>query len=295
MFLFWILLPMKVSASVYVIHNIDESSVRVLTFQLSKLLSPVTQPQPIRSQYFQRNEPNFNHDDVIVTIGVDSFKEVCASISKGIVIASFIGEEEYLNIQSECDVPTSAVFSGAPLDKRLTLLAAVWPDRKPLALLYSDNVTVDETKFSSIADEYGFEFQFLKTKTDRLSVLRSVNYVLEESELIFALVDTKLYENGIVQDVLKLLHHKRKLMTGPYATIVRAGALFAIDTDSSEKLNALVNRIDTWRFTGYLLEASYPDSFRVIFNPYLIRAHNIVLPSASYLRDEYGLCSENAC
>ncbi len=295
MLLLWIFASAKVCASIYVVHDTEESSVRSLTFQLSKLLLPSTQPTPIRSLYFARNEPNLNADDVVITVGIESFQQVCDVMSKGTLIAVFVGQEEYLKSHTECLVPTSAVFSGAPLEKRLTLLAAVWPDRKPLALIASDNLLIDQARFSAIAKEYGFTFQFLKTNVDKLSVLKSVNYALEESELIFSLVDSKLYKNDMVKDILKLLHHKQKLMVGSSSAFARAGSLFAIDTSGQAKLTALVELVNTWRSSGKLLNASYPSPFRVTFNPYLIRAHSIVLPSASYLKDQYDLCSDNVC
>jgi hypothetical protein len=284
-----------VPASIYIIHDAEESSVRALAFQLSERLSSVSQPTPIRSAFFHRNITSIKSNDIMVAIGVESFHQVCSTAKNGVVIAIFIGQEEYSKIQQTCLIPSSGVFSGAPLDRRLAILEAVWLDRKPLAVLYSDDLLIDKGAMKNTAAEYGFELQFLKTNTDRLSVLKSVNFVLEESEVILSLVDTKLYQNGIAQDILKLLFHKQQIMIGSSLAFVRAGSLFAIHSDSGSKLVALVDRIQAWNDGGVLIEAGYPDVLRVSFNPYLIRSHGVVLPSASYLKDKYGLCSETQC
>jgi putative tryptophan/tyrosine transport system substrate-binding protein len=292
---FMLLASVNVSAAIYVVHDIEESSVRSLTFQLSKLLPTKTQLIPVRRTLFLQNVSVMKSDDVLVTVGAESFRQVCSAVSEGAVMAVFIGKEEYLRVRPKCSVPNSAVFSGAPLAKRLALLEAVWFDRKPLAVLYSDNLLVDEQEMINQATQYGFEFQFIKTEIDRLSVLKSVNFVLEDSMVIFSLVDTELYKNGIAQDMLKLLFHKQRVMIGPSFAFVRAGSLFAIYSDTEAKLDILADRIGLWQTKGVLLDAAYPDKLRVSFNPYLIKSHGVVLPSPSYLKDKYGLCSETSC
>lgn len=286
---------MKVSAAVYVVHNTEESSVRSLTFQLSQLLSTSTSVIPVHQSVFVQNISVLQHQDMIVAIGDESFRQACTVALKGAVIGIFIGKEEYLNIQPQCSIPSSAIFSGAPLEKRLSLLQAVWFDPKPLAVLHSNNLLIDQQKMQEQAGLYGFTFRFLKTEVDRLSVLKAVNYIFEDSTMMFSLVDSKLYEKGIAQDILKLLFHKQKVMIGPSYGFVRAGSLFAIYSDTEAKLDALAARINSWQQEGTLLSAAFPDQLRVSFNPYLIKSRGIVLPSAAYLKDQYGLCSETSC
>lgn len=291
--IFLLLASINVSAAVYVVHDIEESSVRSFTFQLSKYLPANTRLVPVRRSLFLQNLSALKSDDVMVTIGSDSLRQVCTAVSEGAVMAVFIGKEEYFKIQPQCSIPNSAVFSGAPLNKRLALLEAVWFDRKPLAVLYSDNLLVDEQEMARQAAQYGFEFQFLKTEVDRLAVLKSVNFVLEDSIIIFSLVDTELYKNGIAQDVLKLLFHKQRVMVGPSFAFVRSGSLFSIYSDTEAKLDLLAERILKWQKKGVLLDPEYPAKLRVSFNPYLIKSNGVVLPSPSYLKDKYGLCSDS--
>ncbi|WOD07952.1 hypothetical protein [Marinomonas sp. GJ51-6] len=84
-------------------------------------------------------------------------------------------------------------------------------------------------------------------------------------------------------------------MIGSSFAFVRAGSLFAIHSDSRSKLTALAERILAWDDNKFLMDADYPDTLRVTFNPYLIRSHGVVLPSASYLKDKYGLCADTQC
>ncbi|WP_262368526.1 hypothetical protein [Marinomonas sp. IMCC 4694] len=290
-----LLASFNVSSAIYVVHDDEESAVRSLTFQLSKLLPTDVPIIPIRRLLLMQNVSQLEKNDLVVTVGADSFRQLCSIPLKSAMVAVFIGQEEYLNIQPRCSVPSSAVFSGAPLEKRLTLLNAIWFDRKPLSVIYSDSLFIDEVRMQRQAAQYGFEFQFLKTATDRLSVLRSINFVLEDSTIIFSLVDTELYKNGNAQDILRLLFHKRQIIIGPSLAFVQAGSLFAVYSDTSTKLSALAGHIMLWNKEKRLPAPSYPDLLRVSFNPYLIKFHGVVLPSPAFLKEKYGLCSEKMC
>lgn len=285
----------NVTSAIYIVHDAEESSARSLTFRLSKILSTDTPIIPIRRVLFMQNMSQLEANDLVVSIGAESFRQLCSKPLKNTIIAIFIGQEEYLTTQSQCSVASSAVFSGAPLEKRLMLLKSIWFDRKPLSVIYSNSLLIDESVMQTQAAEYGFEFQFFKTATDRLSVLKSVNFVLEDSTIIFSLVDTDLYKNGNAQDILRLLFHQRQIIIGSSLALVQAGALFAIYSDTGSKLNALVERIVMWEKDKVLPNASYPDTLRVSFNPYLVKFHGIVLPSSTYLKEKYSLCAEKQC
>lgn len=299
--IFWITLLLlfsftKVSAAVYVVHDMEERVARSFVFELDRRLLLDVPLVPVRSHAFLKNSAQkLKENDLIVTVGAKSAQQVCSSLSKGVVVAVFIGKEEFQKAQSDCSVPSSAVFSGAPLDTRFALLKAIWFDRKPLAVLHSNHLLIDQESMSRQAKEYGFELNFHQTELDRLSVLKSVNFVLEESAMIFSLVDSELYQNTLAQDILKLLFYKRQVMVGPFLPFVKAGALLAIDSDTEVKLQVLTNHITVWHSSRVLLPAQYPDKLRVSFNPHLIKAYGIVPPSAAFLRDEYGLCSDTQC
>ncbi|AEF54109.1 hypothetical protein [Marinomonas posidonica] len=285
----------QASASIYVLHDTEESSVRSLTFQLSKRLEISDSLIPIRPPHFLNNISRMDDQDMVIAVGRDSFQQACLSMSRGAVFALFIGEEEYQAIRASCSVPTSGVFSGAPIEKRLALLKAIWLNPKPLAVLYSDAINLDQASMVSTAAKFGFDFVFWQTPTDRISVLRSLTLLMDESDLIFSIVDSQLYQQGNAQDMLKLLFHQQKVMVGSSFAFVRAGALFAIHSDAKNKLALLSLMIQNWCTKGRMVEAAYPESLRVSFNPYLVKAHGIVLPSKLYLKDQFGLCSDSNC
>lgn len=296
--LFLILALMLVSvcvpASVYVVHDTEESLVRSFVFQLSERLPDAVEITPVHYTFFGDSLSDLR-DNILITVGLDSFRKVCLSASEGVVMATFIGKEEYQALQLGCSLPTTAIFSGAPLAKRFNLLKDIWGDKKPFTVLHTDNLKIDQWLMMDEAAQYGFELQFLETKTDRMSLLGAVNFALENSEAIFSLVDCKLYGQDVVQEVLRLLFRKQKVIIGHSIAFVRAGSLLAIYSSREAKLNTLTEYIEVWLNDGTLKEAAYPDRLSVRFNPYLIKLHSIVLPSASYLKDQYDLCSDKQC
>ncbi|MGR0277594.1 hypothetical protein ACUM5Y_00935 [Marinomonas dokdonensis] len=282
-------------ADIYVIHNTEESTIRSLTYRLSNML-PVKAPVvPVRLPIFLANTDYFKEDDVFITVDVDSFQQVCELPLPNPLFASFIGKEEYEHVKDHCTKETSAVFSGAPLERRLALLQRIWLDNKPISVMYSDYLKVDEVAMSRLGAEYGFEFQFQRTHTDKVSVLRTVNHLGENSKVIFSLVDSNLYREDVAKDVIKLLFDIHHVMIGPSYPFVRAGALFAVYSRTDEKLKRLVRMLIAWQTGKVMLPANYPSELRVSFNPYLIKAYGMVLPTPASIKLNFDLCSESYC
>ncbi|MCV2403321.1 hypothetical protein OFY17_10555 [Marinomonas sp. C2222] len=290
--LFW---SVSASSSVYVVHDIEEGSARSLVFQLSELLPSKTQLIPIRNIFLKPNLDHVKHDDMIVAIGVDSFSEICEYATQGNVIAAFIGKEEYLKVKQTCSIPSSAIFSGAPLEIRLSLLQSIWFDKKPMAVLYSDNLFINKEEMLQYAYNYGFRFRFYKVESDRLSATKVVREAIAESDLIISLMDSQLYNNRTSQKIRKILFQNNKVIIGASFPTTHSGALFAIFSNSDAKLNTLASYVESWVEGSNLLPPSYPNELRVNFNSFLVRAHGLVLPSSAYLKSAFGLCSEAHC
>lgn len=277
------------------IHNAEESSIRSLTFRLSNML-PVKAPVvPVRMPIFLQNTDYFKPDDIFISVGYEAFAQTCALPLSNTLIAAFIGKEEYENVTQSCSKHTSAVFSGAPLDRRLALMQRLWLDNKPISVMYSEYVKIDQQAMQAAAAEYDFVFQFQQTPTDKVSVLRTVNQLGENSKVIFSLIDSNLYRDDVAKDVIKLLFNSHHVMIGPSYPFVRAGALFAIYSRTDEKLKRLVDIINTWQTRQHLLPAAYPTELRVSFNPYLIKAYGMVLPTPASIKFNFDLCSEDYC
>ncbi|GAB3484794.1 hypothetical protein GCM10027340_20820 [Marinomonas epiphytica] len=276
-------------------HDTEESSARVLALEISKRLTLREKVTSVRQSLMFSNLHRVNSDDLIITLGQESLHTLCRLQPRAAVIGFLVGEYEYQAIQSECLWLSSAVFSGAPFKQYLPLLKQIWLDQRPITLLYSDGLAIDPEVMEKQASEFGLQFQFMRSGTGRVAVLKAVNQATENSKLLLSFIDTKLYQGGVAQDVLRLLFNKRHLMVGPSLPFVKAGALFSIYTNMDSKLSLLAQMTDRWLAEKSLASPAYPSPMRVNFNPYLIKAYGIVLPTQNYIKDNFGLCSEDSC
>jgi hypothetical protein len=276
------------SAITYVYHDGRENVSRVLSMSLSA------------SSHYQvsvLNNPQQQliDGDLVITVGQHSFKKVCESSKQVSIVALFLGEQEFVQAQAGCSKPTTAVFSGAPLALRLSVLKTFWEDRAPVTIVHSPNIALGED-LVELSEKFGVALQSQVIQTgDREQTLKDLTTVLESSNLVLSLYDSVLFDAQFSKDAIRLMFHKKKALGAHSLQLVRAGALYGIYSTSQEKLSLVSSYIHVYESSQTLMPPSYPMPLRVSFNPYLIRMYGLVLPTDRFLIDELGVCPELGC
>ena len=280
---------------VLLVHDLDNNTSRLFSNRISAYLDN-TPIRTIRVSDFL--ETTSTSSDIVIGLGFPAFKKICHAKHDAFLIGILLGEDEYLATKSSCSVDSTAVYSGAPLDLRLSLLKTILPYEKRLGLIYNNQLALDIGKYQETAVEYGFHFVFRATPNDRFSVIKSVNSLLSETDVLFSIIDSELYQPEIAQDVLRLMFRQRKMMIGPSDNFVKAGALISIYSDvesqlaeTAELIKTILNNTNALA----LVPPRYPKPFKIVFNPYLVRSFGLVLPSTGYLENTFGLCAESGC
>lgn len=278
----------------YLLHNTDDRTARLVEYRVRTLLSE-DRLQLLALPALTRGEVQFNSSDIVVAFGLSVYREACRAEPRGqTIVAMSLGEDEYRQT-TPCRSPATAIFVGAPLEKRIQLLKQVWPNESKIGVLYGDKLALAEEEYSRLAKKYDLEMLFYKTTVDKSSVIRTLNNLLSQTSVILSVPDSRLYNAELAQDILRLLFRQRKVMIGPSLNFVKAGALYAIYTDFDQQLMRLGEVLDELRLPGPLPDPSYPAQLKVSFNPYLIRSLGIVLPTQEFLFNQYGLCPESGC
>ncbi|MFT2109656.1 ABC transporter substrate-binding protein [Marinomonas sp. 2405UD68-3] len=233
---------------------------------------------------------------VVIAVGARAFRSVCKAHSGKKIVAVFIGQEEFLSESQTCVSSTTAVFSGADLSLRLRLFKHILPNISRLGLIYSESVRLNEAYYQAQAALYDLRFVFSSVPNDRNAIIKTINRILVDTDVLFSIIDTDLYQHQTIQDVLKLFFRQRKIMIGPSNNFVKAGALFSIYSDAEEQIKELTNILVQYdQDVHQNIPALYPRNLKIIFNPYLVRSFGIVLPSSEYLENTFGLCAESGC
>ncbi|SBS26544.1 hypothetical protein MAQ5080_00548 [Marinomonas aquimarina] len=276
------------SAGTYVFHDGRETVSRVLSMSLSASTS---------YQVPVLNNPSTQlaDGDLVITVGLHSYAQICASTAQVAIIALFLGEEEFALAQSQCSKSSTAVLSGAPLDQRLNVLQSFWEDHAPIAVVHSDALSLSDRSLR-MTKLYEVEvYSYPVVAEERAEKLKALTEVLENSNLVMSLYDSALFDTQFSKDAIRLMFHKKKALAAHSLQLVRAGALFALYSTSQDKLSLVSSYIKVYEASGTLMPPSYPNPLRIAFNPYLIRLYGLVLPTDRYLFSEFGLCPESGC
>lgn len=277
-----------VQGATYVYHEGRETVAHVLALNFSSAFElPVSVIRDVQS--------NVASNDIVISVGLPSFKTVCELPEVPNVIALFVGEEEFFSVAESCVGQASAVFSGAPIDLRLRVLNSFWEGRSPIALVYSDGLPVNTEAARVAAELLGHQLNFFPVGAGRTAALRTLASTLQESDVVMSIYDSALFDNQLSKDAIRLMFQKQKLLAAHSLQLVKAGALFAIYSSTARKLEAVAEQVKEFQRTEHLMAPAYPKGLQVAFNPYLIRMYGLVLPTDSYLFNEFEICPELGC
>lgn len=233
--------------------------------------------------------------DLVITVGHHSYTQICESPAKVSIITLFLGEEEFDAAKSRCSKPSTAIFSGAPLDLRLKVLQSFWEDHAPIAVVHSEALSLSERAIRLAKLQDVAVYSYPVAEEGREEKLKWLTEVLDGSNLVMSLYDSDLFDSQFSKDAIRLMFHKKKALAAHSLQLVRAGALFALYSTSQEKLGLVSSYIKVYEASGTLMPPTYPTPLRIAFNPYLIRMYGLVLPTDRFLLTEYGLCPELGC
>ena len=273
--------------AVFLKYDGQPSVARVLAMQMESMLK-----QPVITEY---PIDNATTKDVVVVVGRDGLLKVCEQDGTAPVIALFVGEEEFSSVKSSCQRPVTAVFSGGSIRLRIGVLASFWQDPVPVSLIYTDSLSVDPSLIVEAQKDFGLSIKTYPTSPQRAEALKVLTRAFSDTNLTMTLYDSELFTSEFARDAIRMSFHRQKVLVPHSASMVRAGALFTLYSDMDAKLNWLVRAINHYQSLGRLPVASYPTPIKVLFNPYLVKSHGIVLPTDAYLFAQFGLCPESGC
>lgn len=275
-------------ANTYVYHDGRETVSRVLSMSLSATLN-----YEVPALYSPNNQ--LSGGDLVITVGRNSFQQIC-NVSEHIsLIALFLGEEEYAQAKQQCDKPSTAVFSGAPFSLRLKVLSTFWEDWAPLTVIHSEGLELSDKELAVVAKSRFKLFIYPIKLGDREARLKQLSNALGRSNLIMSLYDSELFSAQFSKDAIRMMFHQKKSLAAHSLQLVRAGALFSVYSTSQSKMSLTGSYIKVFNASQTLMPPSYPSPLRVAFNPYLIRLYGLVLPTDQSLINDFNICPELGC
>ncbi|MCC6077339.1 ABC transporter substrate binding protein [Pseudomonas sp. GCM10022188] len=163
------------------------------------------------------------------------------------------------------------LWSDPPPARQLQLIRQLLPQARRVGLVYSNasRFLVREIRQQAAAQGLALRAWYWPDPQDS----RTLNRMLEESDVVLGLDDPALYNSATIKGVLLASYSRRLALIGPTAAFIRAGSLSSTFSDQQDWLDEL-DRLLSRPPQEWPREA-YPSAFKVLGNPQVARSLGI--------------------
>lgn len=233
----------------------------------------------------KRADDSYGGADLYVAVGMKAALQLASrDIPTLNVLVPKAGYDKIQNQAAARTAPRSAIYLDQPIERQIALLSAALPGTRHVGVLYS----AAPPELPSIR-------RLMKEKSINLHD-RAVDHshplndalesVLEESEVLFVLPDTEVYNAGTIRNILLTSYRKQVPLLGISQAYVKAGALCAVFSTPEQVAAQTIAMIERYAESGKLAAAQYPNDFEVSINIQVARSLDLRIKDADKLRDE---------
>ncbi len=220
---------------------------------------------------------------LVVALGIKAATVVAASNAEA-VLNVFISRASHAKLLR--DFPRriqSSIFIDQPVARQARLIAAIYPDKQNVGLLYS----TPPEELESLRNE--LTGHGMKLQEQAVSVAHpladALNEVLLRSEVLFVLPDSEVYNSATLRNILLSTYRNNVPLVGISPGYVKAGALCALISTPEQIAQQAGLMIRQYHDTLSLPVAQYPKEFEVLVNEQVSRSLGMHIKSSAELYD----------
>lgn len=233
----------------------------------------------------KRAEDVLGGSDLYIAVGM---KAAALMASRDIpALHVFIPKAGYEKLQREAsaaNVPRSAIYLDQPMERQVALLQSALPGTRRVGVLYTSAPPELQNLRRLLAEK---SMQLRERAIDQAHPLNdALEEVLEESEVLFVVPDTDIYNAGTIRNILLTSYRKQIPLVGISQAYVKAGALCAVYSTPEQIAAQAFAMIERYLASGKLPAAQYPTDFEVSVNIQVARSLDLRVRDAEKLRDE---------
>ena len=247
--------------------------------------SPLTINPNISSNPHAASSQN---DQIIVALGSQSLQQLSQSATSIPIIGLFISKASFFAQLASFEKPASysdnrsitAIFSDPSMIKQLALIRTLYGDKTHVGYFAHDkDPFIDE--IMDYAKQIGLSIEKLayNNQTARAGLLKGVDVLLLQN-------NKALFNNIPLDDLLYIAYDLNNTGVIGYSSgLVKNGAVATTYYTLDDILNSLATSLDHFSNTGKLPTATYPETYQLLFNPYVIRSLGLGKPSDKVIID----------
>ena len=178
----------------------------------------------------------------------------------------------------------SAIFLDQPVYRQSDLIAAIFPDKHNVGLLYSSPPR-ELAQLTRNLKEHGFN-TYVQEVSAALPFEHALQNILDHSDVLLAVPDDVVYNKSTLRNILMETYHGKVPLIGISAGFVRAGALAAVVSTPSQIAAQTAVLIGQFGDSHVLAPAQYPNEFEVMVNEQVARSLGMQIKKAPALQKE---------
>ena len=225
-----------------------------------------------------------NSASVIVTAGLEAFRQSLARAGNTPIVATLIGRPVYEKLLAESGRPrgrTTAIFIEQPLNRQIAFLRQLLPGNTRVGMLLSEEGRNTLTPIRHALSAAGFALDTENIDSDE-TLLSAVNALLPRVQLLLTTPDPKIYKRDNIKTILVTSYRHQKPVIAFSSTFVTAGALAAIYSNPPQIARQAADLIIEH---GTSLPAPvYPNQFSIAINRNVAEALNLEIADEPAIR-----------
>ncbi|MBI4808045.1 MAG: hypothetical protein HY799_03730 [Nitrosomonadales bacterium] len=233
----------------------------------------------------KRAEDALGGSDLYIAVGMKAATQLAAKDIPTLNV--FVPKTGYDKLQREFashDAPRSAIYLDQPMERQVALLLSALPGTRHVGVLYNTAPPELQSLRRLLAEK---KTHLHEQAIDQAHPLNdALEGVLGESEVLFVLPDTDIYNASTIRNILLTSYRKQIPLVGISQAYVKAGALCAVYSTPEQVATQVLVMIERYAGSGKLPAAQYPNEFEVSVNIQVARSLDLRIKDADRLRDE---------
>jgi len=226
-----------------------------------------------------------NIPDLYIAVGMKAASKLASSAVPTLsVLVPKAGYDRLPRPDPQHASPHSVIYLDQPLERQVALLLAALPDTTQVGVLHS----VPPPELQHVRHLFAGRHVNLHDRAadDSHPLNDTLESLLNESEVIFALADADIYNASTIRNILLATYRKKIPLVGISQAFVKAGALCAVFTTPEQFAEQTAMVTQKFAESGKLPPAQYPSDFEVLVNTQVARSLELQIKDAGQLRAE---------
>lgn len=214
-----------------------------------------------------------NHHRVIVTLGIKAAVFAKQHLGENLIVSALIPKNSKIGSPTEQHINSHYfLYLDQPTHRSMLLISALSDSFKNIGVMLSagDEFTVTSLIRSAVSLDLKLHLEKIDS-ADQIGA--SLNRLLQKSDILLALPDTRIHNQSTVSNILISAYRKRIPMIGFSSAYVKAGALAAVYS-SPEDIAFHVRDSITKIYSGEKIDKNEQNAkyFSILFNSEVARS-----------------------